>query len=113
MIRGDVIRLPADRNARGHEQQGPRYGVVVQADELATLSTVIVAPTSRSARPASFRPEIEVQNERTQVLVEQLRAVDIERLRAPTSHLSLDEMHAVDLALALVLDLTVAGPGDG
>src|SRR4051794_23553898 len=56
-VRGDVHRLRAPRSARGHEQQGSRYAVVVQSDAL-PLSTLIVAPTSTSARPASFRPEI-------------------------------------------------------
>lgn len=111
MNRGDVVRLPSDRRSRGHEQHGPRYGVVVQADELARLSTVIVAPTSRSARPASFRPEIEVADERTRVLVEQLRAVDVERLPAPSGHLSLAQMQAVDQALVRVLDVAAAAGG--
>jgi mRNA interferase MazF len=56
-MRGDVyrVRLPA---GRGHERRGPRYGVVVQADALLGLSTAIIAPTSRSAAPATFRPEV-------------------------------------------------------
>jgi mRNA interferase MazF len=33
--------------------------VIVQADELLPRSVVLVAPTSLSAKPASFRPEIE------------------------------------------------------
>lgn len=52
-----------------------RYGVVIQADELLPRSVVIVAPTSRRARSASFRPEIAVAGDTTRVLVEQLRAV--------------------------------------
>jgi mRNA-degrading endonuclease toxin of MazEF toxin-antitoxin module len=39
----------------GHEQRENRYAVVVQPD-LLPLSTWLVAPTSTSARPASFRP---------------------------------------------------------
>ena len=54
--RGDVhvLRPPPEP---GHEQKGRRFGVVVQANELLPRSVVPVAPTSRSARPASFRPE--------------------------------------------------------
>jgi hypothetical protein len=37
-----------------------------------TRSVVLVAPTSLSARPASFRPEIELLGETTRVLVEQV-----------------------------------------
>lgn len=104
MTRGDVhrIKLPA---RRGREQHGPRYGVLVQADELLGLSMVLVAPTSRSARPASFRPEIEIDGERTRVLVEQMRALDLERLGELAGRLSAEEQRAVDDALGLVLAL--------
>jgi mRNA interferase MazF len=104
VIRGEVYRvgLPA---RRGREQAGPRYGVIVQADQLLGLSTAIVAPTSRGAAPATFRPEIQLGGERARVLVEQLRAVDIERLGELAGRLSAQEQRAVDDALALVLDL--------
>lgn len=104
MRRGDVfrVRLPS---RGGREQRGARYAVVVQADELAELSTVLVAPTSRSALAASFRPEVEVRGERTRVLVEQLRALDVQRLAKRAGRLAADEMDGVDEALALVLAL--------
>ena len=105
MLRGDVFRLRAPRDVQGREQQGDRYAVVVQADELAVLSTVIVAPTSTAARPASFRPEIRLGSERTRVLVEQLGAVDPTRLGDPTGTLRHDELRDVDRALAVVLGL--------
>ena len=104
MTRGEVyrIRLAA---TRGREQRGARYGVIVQADQLLGLSTVIVAPTSRSAAAATFRPEIELAGESTRVLVEQLRALDIERLDGLAGRLTAPEQRAVDEALALILDL--------
>lgn len=104
MTRGDVyrVRLPS---SRGHEQRGARYAVVVQADELLGLSTVLVAPTSRSALPASFRPEISVGHERTRVMVEQLRALDLGRLDEFAGRLSTGEMREVDEALELALAL--------
>ena len=104
MTRGDIyrIRLPA---RRGREQAGPRFGVIVQANELLGLSTAIVAPTSRRAAAATFRPEIEIANNRTRVLVEQLRAVDVERLSEFAGRLTAGEQRAVDEALTLVLDL--------
>ena len=104
MTRGEIyrIRLPA---RRGREQAGARYAVIVQADELLGLSTAIVAPTSRSAAAATFRPEISLEGERTRVLVEQIRAVDVERLGELAGRLSGSERQAVDDALMLVLDL--------
>jgi mRNA interferase MazF len=104
VTRGEVyrVRLPL---RRGREQAAPRYGVIVQAEQLLGLSTAIVAPTSRSAAPATFRPEIQLAGEPTRVLVEQLRAVDVERLGELAGRLSAQEQRAVDDALALVLDL--------
>lgn len=104
-MRGDVYRLRAPRDARGHEQQGRRYAVVVQADELDVLSTWLVAPTSTSARSATFRPSIEVAGSTTRVLVEQTSAVDPSRLGERVGHLGLDELRSVDAALRLVLSL--------
>jgi len=104
VTRGDVYSVHLPR-ARGHEQNGSRYGVIVQTDELIDLSTVIVAPTSRSAAPTSFRPEIDVRGQATRVLVEQLRAVDLDRLREQVGRLSFSEQRAVDDALALVLGI--------
>lgn len=105
MVRGEVFRLPAPRGARGHEQRGARYGVVVQSEELLALSTVLVAPTSTQARPASFRPPIGVAGEETRVLVEQMTVVDPERLGNSAGRLEAGEMRAVDDALHLVLGL--------
>jgi mRNA interferase MazF len=104
MTRGDVFRITLPVR-RGREQSGPRYGVLVQADELLGLSTVLVAPTSRSARRASFRPEIEIAGELTRVMVEQMRALDIERLGAHAGRLTAQEQRAVDDALVLTLAL--------
>jgi len=103
--RGEVFRLRAPKDPRGHEQAGSRYGVVVQADELLGLSTVIVAPTSTRALPASFRPEVEIEGRTTRVLVEQLGAVDPRRLGESHGLLGFDELRAVDRAIALVVGL--------
>ena len=89
----------------GHEQQGERYGVVVQSDALLPRSVVLVAPTSRSAKPASFRPEVEVSGSMTRVLVEQLGAVDGQRLGRRVGRLTAAELWAVDEALLTVLGL--------
>jgi mRNA interferase MazF len=104
VLRGDVYRFKLPRGV-GHEQHGDRYGVVVQADELLPRSVVLVAPTSRSARPASFRPEVDIAGETTRVLVEQVGAVDVHRLGDLAGHLSREEIWGIDDALATVLGL--------
>jgi mRNA interferase MazF len=100
-----VYRLPASHRARGHEQRGARYAVVVQADEFLGLSTVIVAPTSTAARPASFRPALTVGDTETRILVEQVTVVDPERLSASAGRLSASELQSLDEALALILGI--------
>lgn len=104
MRRGDIfgLRLP---KGIGHEQQGKRYGVVVQSDALLPRSVVLIAPTSMSARSASFRPEIEVEGLGTRVLVEQMGAVDIGRLGELAGHLTSEEQWGVDAAILTVLGL--------
>ena len=101
MPRGDAheFRLP---RGTGHEQQGRRYGVIVQANELLPRSVVLVAPTSRSAKPASFRPEIELLGETTRVLVEQIGAVDAGLLGELVGRVSPEQQWGIDEALMTV-----------
>lgn len=104
-MRGDLYRLRAPKDARGHKQAGARLAVVVQSDDL-PLSTWLVAPTSTGRREASFRPEIEVDGRATRVMVEQLTVIDPEvRLGEFVGRLSAAEMQAVDRALEAVLGL--------
>lgn len=103
-MRGEVFRLRAPRDVRGHEQAGSRYAVVVQSD-VVPLSTWLVAPTSTSARQTSFRPEVEIDGRTTRVLAEQTTAIDPGRLGTSVGFLSLDELRRVDAALRIVLEL--------
>ena len=103
MVRGEIFRLPSPRGARGREERGARYAVVVQADELPHLSTTLVAPTSTSARAASFRPPVAIAGTETRVLVEQTTVVDPQRLGRSAGRLDPAELRAVDEALALGL----------
>ncbi|MDQ3240619.1 MAG: type II toxin-antitoxin system PemK/MazF family toxin [Actinomycetota bacterium] len=98
-----MYRLKPPRGGRA--QTGPRYVVLLQAGELLGLRTALVAPTSRRAVPATFRPEIELDGAPTRVLVERLRTVDRERLEKRTGRLSADEQVQVDEAMAAVLAL--------
>lgn len=103
-MRGEVFRLRALREARGREQAGPRYAVVVRSD-LLPLFTLLVAPTSTSARPATFRPEVVVAGRPTRVLAEQTAAVDPSRLGDRAGRLTLAEMQQVDAALRIVMSI--------
>ncbi len=102
-MRCDVHRLRAPRGARGNEQSA-RYVVVVQSDDL-LLSTVLVAPTSRSALPRVFRPTIIIRDHETQVLIEQTTAVAPERLGEMVGRVSRDEFEQINNSLRLALEL--------
>ena len=108
MIRGDVYELRGPRVARGRQQQGRRYGVVLQSTRFLALSTVIVAPTSASARAASFRPAVDLQGESTRVMVEQLCALDYSRLGDRVGQLAAGELAEVDRAVELLLGVRAA-----
>ena len=58
-----------------------------------------------SARQTSFRPQAAIANQQTLVMCDQLMTVDLDRLTEPAGVLTVDEMHRVDDALALILDL--------
>jgi len=107
MVRGEVVRVAAPRRVRGHEQRGARPAVVVQSDDLLALSTVLVAPTSRSAAPATFRPVIDLNGTTTRVLTDQVRALDAQSITQSLGRLSPEELQTLDEALAVVLGLRV------
>ena len=70
------------------------------------LSTVLVAPTSRSASSRIFRPTIVIDTEETQVLVEQTTAVSPERLGEFVGRVSYEELNRIN-------DSAQAGPRAG
>ena len=90
---------------RGRVQHGRRHAVIVQADDLMALSTIVICPTSQSSPLASFHPEVTIGDQRTRVMCEMVGAVGARALGRQVGHLTLEEMRAVDDALLLVLDL--------
>ena len=104
MVRGDVHAITLLRG-RGRVQHGRRYAVIVQADDLLALSTVVICPTSASAPDASFHPQVQLGGQPTRVLCEMVGAVDARNLGEQVGHLGYDELRAVDDGLSLVLDI--------
>ncbi len=76
----------------------------MQSDDLLLL-TLLVAPTSRSARPQVFRPSIMIDGQPTQVMTEQCAAVAPERLGELVGHVSRGELESINAALRLVFEL--------
>ncbi len=104
MQRGDVVELRPPKGV-GREQNGKRLGVIVQSDALLPRSVVLVAPTSTSARSATVRPIVTIDGLQTKVLVEQMAAVDVNRLGETITSLAGEDMWNIDDALKLVLGL--------
>ena len=105
-VRGDVYHLKKPRSAQGHEQQGERYAVVVQANAYEHLSTWLVAPTTTKSFGSMIHPTIELLGQDVRVLVEQTTAVDPQRFQdALTKFLARlhDLVEAIDdVALAIL-----------
>ncbi len=94
----DVITFRPDDDAR-------RALAVLTRDGTSVSSAVRAALIDAATRPASFRPEIEIDGQMTRVLAEQTAAVDPGRLGASSGTLSFEELRRVEAALRLVLEL--------
>ncbi len=104
MHRCDLFRLRLPKGT-GHERRGNRFGVVGQSDAFLPRTVVLMAPTSMSAKAASFRPEIHIDGTATRVLVDQTGAVDATRLGDLVGHLNPEEQWGVDESPLTVIDL--------
>ena len=102
--RGDIHRVRFGR-ASGRSQAGVRPAVLLQADALAPLSTVLVAPLSRSAVAGRFRPVVDVDGAPTTLMTEQMTAIDIGKVGKRIGRLGPEEIVEVDSAVRLVLGL--------
>ena len=57
MIRGAVYPVDLGEAKRDHEQRGRLLGLVISIEQN-DWSTVTIIPTSTSAQPAVFRPDV-------------------------------------------------------
>ena len=104
-MRGDIFELRPNPQAKGHEQQGRRYAVVLQSDTL-PLSTVVAAPTTTGSWGTSFHPEIEFSGQSSRVLIEHMICVDpSHRFGRKVGRISPAERDEIDRAVKLVLGL--------
>lgn len=88
-----------------HVAQSHDGPLLVRDDDLGQ-HPAMMASRRRSARPASFRPEIEVGGDATRVLVEQVGGVDVRRLGDLAGHLTREEIWGVDDAIMTVFGRT-------
>ncbi|MER8042383.1 type II toxin-antitoxin system PemK/MazF family toxin [Streptomyces sp. NPDC094032] len=105
MIRGAVYRVDLGDTKRGHEQRGKRYGLVLSPSGM-PWSVATIIPTSTSAQPAVFRPELEIAGVLTRLLVDQIRTVDIRFVHGdPVHFLDHHELAQVEHAVTQYLGL--------
>jgi mRNA interferase MazF len=105
VIRGAVYRVDLGDAKRGHEQRGRRLGVVLSPSSMA-WSVATIVPTSTSAQPAVFRPELEVNGKLTRFLADQIRSIDIDFIHGdPVHYLDHDELAEIEHAIARYLGL--------
>ena len=104
MNRGDIYTITLKMGVSS-ELYGRRFAVVLQSNSMLPRSVVIIAPTSQSALDASIRPNIEVQQQPTKVMVEQMKAVSVERLGKKVGRVAAEEQWMIDDALFALLGL--------
>jgi mRNA interferase MazF len=109
VIKGGVYQIDLGK-ARGHEQRGHRFGVVVSPAK-SWLSVATVVPTSTSARQLSMRPRVEVAGAPTVLLVDQIRSIDTDYIHELVGMLSRDEMAELEDAISRYLGLVADETG--
>jgi mRNA interferase MazF len=107
VIRGAVYKVDLGEAKRGHEQRGRRLGVVLSPSRM-PWSVATIVPTSTSAQPAVFRPVVEVNGQRTVLLVDQIRVIDTDYIRGePVAHLDRADLADLEHAVTRYLGLTL------
>lgn len=104
MNRGDIYTITLKKGVSS-ELYGKRFAVVLQSNSMLPRSVVIIAPTSLNALHASIRPNIEVQRQPTKVMVEQMKAVSIDRLGKKVGQVKAEEQWLIDDAIFALLGL--------
>jgi mRNA interferase MazF len=95
MIHGAVYPVDLGQAKRGHEQRGRRLGLVISIEQNA-WSTVTILPTSTSAQPAIFRPDVVIAGRDTKILIDQIRCLDTRHVSGElVDYLSPDDMAQV------------------
>lgn len=108
-MKGSIYRIRHDPTAKGHEQRGRRFAVVVQATHFEHLSGWAVVPTSSSpnAHPGLLHPTIDWGAGESVVLCDGIKSIDpSQRLGDHIGTVRLAEMQAIERALQYLLDLS-------
>jgi len=100
--RGDVYLVGLDPT-RETEMKKTRPCVIISPDELnAHLHTAIVAPLTSAGKPYPFRIPCQFGNRKGQIVTDQIRTIDRERLLRRLGRISNSTLHSV---LAVVREM--------
>lgn len=78
--RGEVYWVNLDPTV-GTEIRKTRPALIISPDDMnAALPRVIIAPLTSKGQPLGCRPELEFKGKPTRILLDQIRAVDKQRL---------------------------------
>ena len=81
---------------QGSEIRKTRPGLVISPDDMnQVLPRVIVAPLTSAGQPLGCRPEIRFKGKRARILLDQVRAVDRNRLGKRMGAIPLEKWHPV------------------
>lgn len=91
--RGEVYWVHLDPT-RGSEIRKTRPALVISPDDMnSVLPRVIVAPLSTKGQPLGCRPEVRFKGKRARILLDQLRAIDKQRLGEHMGNVPLERWH--------------------
>lgn len=97
--RGDVYWVNLDPTL-GTEIRKTRPALVVSPDDMnAILPRVIVAPLTSQGQPLGCRPEIRFKGKQARILLDQIRAIDKQRLGKRLGTIAPDRWHSVLLEM--------------
>ena len=97
--RGEVYWVNLDPTV-GTEIRKTRPALVVSADDMnAALPRVIIAPLTSKGQPLGCRPELVFDGKPARILLDQIRAIDKQRLSGKLGEIDLDVWHPVLLEM--------------
>jgi mRNA interferase MazF len=93
--RGEVYWVHLDLT-RGSEIRKTRPALVISPDDMnGVLPRVIVAPLTSKGQALGCRPQIRFKGKRARILLDQIRAIDKQRLGEKMGAIALDRWHPI------------------
>jgi mRNA interferase MazF len=105
IIRFGVYWVDLDPPGRGHEQQKRRPCVVVSPDAMHQTDMAVVCPLTSRIRPWPFRLQVTCNGNANSIMVDQIRAVSLQRFDAFIELLSANDIQRLQDIIARMYTL--------